>query len=1456
MKTVRGWVWGLSLIFASVTAPGLTWANLAPQSAMTASRPHASGVRFEPNQGQAPSGIRYVGRGAHTRVSLLDTGAIVEATQVEKPSRVRMTFVGAQRGAETRALDKAESHSNYLVGRDASKWVRDVPNYGQVRYAGLYPAVDLVYYGNRGELEYDLVVMPGGDPSAIRMRFDGAHRPAISKEGDLLLDGTNGSLRLHRPVVYQNTTRGRKLLAGKFVMIGAREVGFHVSSFDTSRPLVIDPSFKLLYSSYLGGVHDDQSTTLVLDAQNNSYVVGNSGSEDFPVSASAFQADRKNLGTYVRNVVVTKFSPSGALLYSTFLGGSVNDFGRSIAVDSAGNAYITGTTYSPDFPTTTGAFQPTRRGGNDVFVAVLGPDGSTLRFSTLYGATANSEGNGIRLRDDKIYVGGIAGSGLTTTTGAYKPTLATGIGGFVAIFDPARTGAAQLVAATYYGTDTPAANNLATGVVALDLALAPDGSAWIGGQAYTNNIPTTSDALKPTLPALNPNCQSGDVPLNGAAYVAHLSADLRSLVYATYLSGEREHPSNASCSEYIYSLQTDGAGNLYIHGATASGTFPVTAGAYQATFPGSGGFNGYVGFASKLSADGHTLLWSTYVGGNGPGGTFAGRTVLDSNGGYWLTGTTAGGTNFPSTTDAFQPTPGGNSDAYVMTLDAETGALRYASYFGGSGSESGAGLGVDAAGTVYLAGYTASINLPVTTTAFQSVLTPNAFDGSDWFFAVMGSGAIAQVLPARAGNAGDVTLSLSGAGFQDGATATLALSGGGSIQSTDAWIAEDGATATFTFALSGAAVGDYALTVNNPDQTSFTRKDAFTVEEGGGSDVSAEVIGRSTVRIGVPSAYDVVVTNSGTADAYGVVLMVRYSNVLQPEDPTLADPFGLGLAKIPVKDPNDVQDYSQLPIVFPSSLDPNVSVVPLLIPKLPAGATASFSFPLKATSESDDAFVEAYVWEPFAESAADLNSAFSPASQSTGTRIMQALGLAMGRVQPMAGGGASKGCVDALVKKAIDKALSKIPGVDCLKDFSDALAWAITSGKFAHSVVASEAFGQLGTATVKAMASCVPVAEVVKVLADLISLLEDAQNIADECKDKAKPKPKPKGSKKKTKPKGAVDPNDKTGPEGDGSAHHYVTGAEPFTYSLAFENLPTATLPAAEVVVTDTLDATKLDLDTLTLGNITIGRKVIRVPAGLDNYNLTESIDASLSVRIQGSLDRQTGVLKFTFVSIDPNTGLPPSDPTVGFLPPDTDGISGQGYVLFTVKPKAGLPNGTEIKNQATVVFDANAPILTPVWTNTIDTAAPSSHVAALPASQVAGAFQVTWSGTDTGAGILTYDVFKADDGGAFALWQKGVTATSASFTGVAGHSYAFYSVAMDGTGNTEAPKTAADTTTSVTSAPSGGGGTGGGSSGGGSSGGGGGGSFDWLSLAVGMLILGYQARRRVSRTSARRRPL
>jgi hypothetical protein len=283
---------------------------------------------------------------------------------------------------------------------------------------------------------------------------------------------------------------------------------------------------------------------------------------------------------------------------------------------------------------------------------------------------------------------------------------------------------------------------------------------------------------------------------------------------------------------------------------------------------------------------------------------------------------------------------------------------------------------------------------------------------------------------------------------------------------------------------------------------------------------------------------------------------------------------------------------------------------------------------------------------------------------------------------------------------------------------------------------------------------------------------------------------------------GSIDPNGKSGSMGDGSVSHFVRGSVPLPYLVYFENEATASLPAATVVVTDQLDPTKVNLSTLTLGSITFGTHVIQVPSNVSSYSTTYVVNSSLEVRVQGSLDKTSGLLKWTFTSLDPSTGLPPTDPTVGFLPPDTDGVVGQGSVSYNVMPLAGQTTGASITNAASVVFDTNAAIVTPTFLNTLDMDAPTSAVAALPAYEPAtgttGSFKVSWSGTDKGSGIASYTIYVSDNGGAFTVWQSSVTATSATYTGQLNHTYSFYSVATDGAGNMQAAKTVADTSTIV----------------------------------------------------------
>jgi len=290
---------------------------------------------------------------------------------------------------------------------------------------------------------------------------------------------------------------------------------------------------------------------------------------------------------------------------------------------------------------------------------------------------------------------------------------------------------------------------------------------------------------------------------------------------------------------------------------------------------------------------------------------------------------------------------------------------------------------------------------------------------------------------------------------------------------------------------------------------------------------------------------------------------------------------------------------------------------------------------------------------------------------------------------------------------------------------------------------------------------------------------------------------------------GAIDPNGKSGPAGDGSASHFVPAKAALSYNVYFENEAKATLPAAQVVVTDQLDPTKVDLSTLTLGPVTFGTNTLTPPANSTGFAITYAPPGVTSyvVRAQGSIDKAVGLLKWTFTTLDPKTNLAPSDPSLGFLPPDTDGVIGQGSVTYSVTPLAAAQiTGTKIPNFASVVFDANAPIVTPTFTNTLDADLPVSTVAALPSVEtIAGtattlSFPVTWSGTDKGAGIKSYTILVSDNNGDFTPWQTAVTTTTANYTGTAGHTYGFYSIATDGAGNVEAGKVKADATTVVSS--------------------------------------------------------
>jgi hypothetical protein len=278
----------------------------------------------------------------------------------------------------------------------------------------------------------------------------------------------------------------------------------------------------------------------------------------------------------------------------------------------------------------------------------------------------------------------------------------------------------------------------------------------------------------------------------------------------------------------------------------------------------------------------------------------------------------------------------------------------------------------------------------------------------------------------------------------------------------------------------------------------------------------------------------------------------------------------------------------------------------------------------------------------------------------------------------------------------------------------------------------------------------------------------------------------------------AIDPNSKIGSSGAGGLR-YFSGDEPLRYAIYFENVATATAPAQEVVITDQLDITKIDLSTFSFGAISFGEKNLLPSPGLSEFvaNVDLRPENNLIVDVDAHLNTNNGLITWKFTSIDPATGQPPEDPLAGFLPPNISPPKGEGSVFFTVMPKENLSTGTEIRNRAKIIFDANAPIDTPEWFNTMDNTKPVSQVLPLASTQCKS-FQVNWAGSDSGSGILDYSVYVSENNGPFTVWLQNTTATAAAFTGQSGRTYAFYSVARDKTGNPEDAPTIADVTVAV----------------------------------------------------------
>jgi hypothetical protein len=620
--------------------------------------------------------------------------------QPPPPTVVRMKLVGANLKAPLVGLRQLPGKSNYFVGNDPKKWRTNVSTYAKVRYKDVYPGVDLVYHGNQGQLEYDFVVAPGADPKAISLSVaanyapretdgDGTPPLEIDRNGDLLIRTQGGEVRFQKPLVYQATGSASnsqftphhsQLVKGRYVLRDGNQVGFEVRSYDHTKRLVIDPV--LSYSTYLGssnlsgGSNLDVGYGVAVDSSGNAYVTGYTNSSDFP-TLDSFQAT--NGGG--QDAFVTKLNPTGSgLVYSTYLGGSGNDVGTGIVVDSSGNAYVVGSTDSTNFPTLN-PFQATVAGGTDAFVTKLNPTGSALVYSTYLGGSGDDVGASIVADSSgNAYVAGLTSSTNFPTLNPFQATNGGGRDAFVTKLNPTGSG---LVYSTYLGGR---GDDVGTSIVA-------DSS----GNAYVTGFTDSTDF--PTLNPFQATSRGGN-----DAFVTKLNPMGSALVYSTYLGG--------SGNDGGAGIAVDSSGNAYITGSTASIDFP-TSNAFQASLAGN-----FDAFVAKLDAAGNALVYSTYFGSYDTGSAIA----VDASGSAYVAGTVE---PFPGDIHSsnavercgFVIIP--NFDAFVTQLKPDGTGLVFSTCLGGDLDTAGFGIALDSSGSAYVTGCTDSATFATTSEAFQ-----------------------------------------------------------------------------------------------------------------------------------------------------------------------------------------------------------------------------------------------------------------------------------------------------------------------------------------------------------------------------------------------------------------------------------------------------------------------------------------------------------------------------------------------------------------------------------------------------------------------------------------------------------------------------------------------------------------------------------------------------------------
>jgi len=593
---------------------------------------------------------------------------------------IKATFAGANPNPLMVGEDELEYKCNYFLGDDPAAWRTDVANYSAVVYEDIYPGIDLKYYGNGREMEYDFIVSPGADFSRIQIQYEGVESLSVNDDGELVVETMWGEVIERRPVVYQERNGERIPIDGRYEIAANNAFGFSLDGdYDPAVPLVIDPV--LWYSTYLGGSGIDDGRGIAVDASGAAYVTGDTRSGDFP-TLNAYQSVYQDVG----DAFVTKINIDGSLVYSTYLGGSQFERGYDVEVDASGAVYITGYTCSPDFPILS-AYQETYQDGPyDAFVTKLNPGGDNLVYSTYLGGTAFDRADAIAVDGSGAgYIIGTTQSLDLPTQNAYQ-NIHQG-GSYDAFVFKLSSDGENLVYSTYLGGGG--------GDVGDDIATDGYGAAYVTGYTASTDFPTQN--------AFQETYQGGTFD----AFVTKLTSTGNSLDYSTYLGGDG--------GEYGQGIAVDATGAAYITGLTSSTDFP-TKNAYQEILLGTGD-----AFVTKLRANGQSLVYSTYLGGSSV--EHGNDIALDSTGNAYVSGET-GSSDFP-TVGEYQTYMGG-MDVFITKLNSPGNALIYSTYLGGYGNEFALGIAVDPVRAACVTGRTNSWNFP-TVNAYQET-----HQGGDW----------------------------------------------------------------------------------------------------------------------------------------------------------------------------------------------------------------------------------------------------------------------------------------------------------------------------------------------------------------------------------------------------------------------------------------------------------------------------------------------------------------------------------------------------------------------------------------------------------------------------------------------------------------------------------------------------------------------------------------------------